>query len=125
MQQTAWDSLLVHMDETMLEKSAKTFADIAQQAGRAVAATPYELAETLELRNMVEIAPLLRTACQMRKESRGDHARLDYPDQNTAEWTKVIVIERRADDMAVETEVIDPEWSAKQNEKELEGYRWG
>jgi succinate dehydrogenase / fumarate reductase flavoprotein subunit len=51
----------------------------------------------LDLRNMVEIAEVVVLAAKARKESRGGHARLDYPDPD-ARYAKFNHIIRRAPD---------------------------
>jgi succinate dehydrogenase/fumarate reductase flavoprotein subunit len=84
---------------------------------------PDDLVQALELHNLVTVGELLARATGMRKESRGDLYRDDYPQRDDANWLKVITINNRDGQVELATEVIDPAWSDR--EGDMQGYRWG
>jgi len=52
------------------------------------------LIEALELRNMIDIGLIIALAALTRKETRGSHYRIDYPERNDKDWLKMIEIQR-------------------------------
>jgi succinate dehydrogenase / fumarate reductase, flavoprotein subunit len=51
----------------------------------------------IELGYMIDCAEMIVTSAIERKESRGAHTRLDFPDRNDDEWLKHIVLTRQPD----------------------------
>ena len=50
------------------------------------------MVEALELANLLDQAVLTMHSAEHRKESRGAHAREDFPDRNDEEWMKHTII---------------------------------
>lgn len=51
-----------------------------------------EFLDAIELKNMLTCAKIIATCARMRKESRGAHLRLDYPDKDDTNWLKNIIV---------------------------------
>ena len=54
-----------------------------------------EFLDAVELKNMLTCARMIATCALERKESRGAHLRLDYPDKDDAHWLKNIIIQKK------------------------------
>ncbi len=78
----------VVLDEgvTALEKVRKSFADVKVEDSSLIWNT--DLVETLELDNLLDQAYVTISAAANRKESRGGHAREDFPDRDDENWLK-------------------------------------
>jgi succinate dehydrogenase/fumarate reductase flavoprotein subunit len=63
----------------------------------------YELRESLELHNMVEVAYMIIRAALMRTESRGAHYREDFPNRDDKNWLKNIIIKKENEEMKIFT----------------------
>ncbi|MCB1236999.1 MAG: L-aspartate oxidase, partial [Verrucomicrobiae bacterium] len=50
--------------------------------------------ELLELRNLVEVASLIVDSAARRRESRGLHYTLDYPETDDKNWRKDTILRR-------------------------------
>jgi succinate dehydrogenase/fumarate reductase flavoprotein subunit len=64
-----------------------------------------EWAETLEVRNMLDVAEMVHRAALLRTESRGLHERNDYPNEDP-QWLKHILIKKINGKLALRTEQI-------------------
>jgi succinate dehydrogenase / fumarate reductase, flavoprotein subunit len=62
--------------------------------------------QTIDLRNMLVVSEAMARAGLLRTESRGAHAREDFPDQDKGHWSKVNVVVRRKTDGEMEVEEV-------------------
>ncbi len=69
-----------------LEKIRASFADVKVEDSSLIWNT--DLVETLELDNLLDQAYVTIKAAENRKESRGGHAREDFPDRDDKNWLK-------------------------------------
>jgi succinate dehydrogenase/fumarate reductase flavoprotein subunit len=124
LQELAWNTMLVDVNESLLEGAVSAIADLrASRLTRLDVESPGDLVKTMELHNLLTAGDLLARATRMRKESRGDMYREDYPDRDDANFNRVILVDRDGDSPRLSTEVIDPEWEDR--EATLDGFRWG
>lgn len=56
-----------------------------------------ELLDAIEARNMLNCAKMITYCARMRKESRGAHLRLDYPEKDDTNWLKNITVWKEGD----------------------------
>jgi len=125
-QALSWNTLLCHIDARTAAEARRGFAEIARhRLTRLGVRSARDLIEAIELRNMVEVGTVLTEAIDMRRESRGDHFRVDYPERDDERWCKVILATRRGDTLELTTEALDPDWAQRQRADDMQGVRWG
>lgn len=93
LQQAMQDYASVFRTEELLSKGAVAVAELFerfQNIGVQDKGDRYntELVEAIELGYLLEVSEATVHSCLLRKESRGAHAREDYPDRNDQEWLK-------------------------------------
>ena len=78
-----------------LRRAAGELRELAREVARVRAAGParvnYAWQEALDLRNQVTVAQIVVAAAAAREESRGAHARADYPRQDDGNWLRYTV----------------------------------
>jgi fumarate reductase (CoM/CoB) subunit A len=68
--------------------------------------------DALEASNMLDLSEMVVRSALLRKETRGHHFRLDYPERNDRDWLKHILIRKEEGKMNLWTETVtkpDPE----------------
>jgi len=61
-----------------------------------------EWVEALEVRNSIDIAEMIFRSAEMRKESRGAHERVDFPEEDP-NWLKNITVCKNRDQLEMNT----------------------
>jgi succinate dehydrogenase / fumarate reductase flavoprotein subunit len=66
--------------------------------------------ESIDIRNLLVVSEAMALSARLRKESRGGHAREDFPEMDKAHWAKVNVVARRtpSGEMQVEEVPLPP-----------------
>ena len=69
--------------------------------------------ENFDMRNMMVVAEAMARAALLRKESRGAHARADFPDTDKEHFAKVNIVSKKNGDVMEVSEVPLPEVPAE------------
>ena len=102
-----YDVYILRTEEKMQRALCRIQEIKEDDVPRLKAADPHGLRFALEARNMVLCAEAMLTAALLRKESRGSHLRLDYPEIDNENWLKWIMIEKGSDNgLALSTKDI-------------------
>ncbi len=67
---------------------------------------PHEIMEAVESINLFIVANLVVKAALVRKESRGSHNRIDYPNQDDKNWLKHVILTKKRDEIKVDTRFV-------------------
>lgn len=101
-----YDVYILRTEEKM-QKALRRIQEIKRlDVPRLRALDAHGLRFALEARNMVLSAEVMLTAALYRKESRGSHLRLDYPEIDNENWLKWILVELKGDELALRTKDI-------------------
>lgn len=126
LQKVTWENLLVHINEDTLKLALAGIEEIRNHRLTNLRVENTEdLIDALELNNLVLVGEILTRVTRMRRESRGDLYREDYPQRDDENWNKVITVQQKDGEIALGTEVIDPDWPASAREGDMLEIRWG
>jgi len=69
-----------------------------------------EFIESLQARNLLLCLKLMATSALTRKESRGNHYRLDFPMMDNDHWLKNVVLYNNGGEIDVKLEPVDTKY---------------
>lgn len=109
LKQVMWDKVGIFRDEKRLLQAKKAIAELKIEAKKMKTRTTLkernrDLQDCLEIENMLVTAETVVVAAILRKESRGAHSRLDYP-ETKKEWEKNISVKKTGEKLV--TEIVD------------------
>lgn len=94
----AWDHLGVVRTADSLEKGLEKISEIKQDPGfTGSGGSAAETVEIFEAKNLTMVAEVIGKSALMRRESRGQHFREDFPKRDDAQWKKWIVVRKGKD----------------------------
>ena len=123
LQKVVWEEILTTRSETSLNIVLETVREIRQLVPRINVENPQELVSVLELQNLLVVGEMIAQAALIRRESRGAHYRLEYPQRDDENWLKIIKIKRMNGQMVLETSVLDANWQPRADDMGSRG--WG
>ena len=105
-----WEKVGVVRNGSDLAAAVEAIGELAERAGRLSAPggprLNLALADALDLRNMLVVAEMTARSALVREESRGSHARTDFPEPDDERWLRNIMLQRAGDDMRLETRPV-------------------
>lgn len=87
------ETALSSLQEIKIELLPKMFARDMRQ-----------LKEAFEVKNMVTVSEIVTRAALFRKESRGDHYRMDFPQRDDDKWLKNILISKKGNEIKIKSQ---------------------
>ena len=106
-----WDKIGVYRNEADMKVAVGAVQDLARRyanvrVGARNKKFNYALLEALELKNLLDLAEIIAKCAFLRQESRGAHARTDFPKRNDADWLKHSLSWHRGDRIEITYEPV-------------------
>ncbi len=93
-----------------LEKALAQIEDFRSESQKCKIETPKDLMNNIGLQNMLLLSEMVCKSALLRTETRGSHCRSDYPQEDSANWLKNIVIRKDNDEMMVDMHPVQLEY---------------
>jgi succinate dehydrogenase/fumarate reductase flavoprotein subunit len=101
-------------NEINLQKAREAFIELEKEASNAKAKDLHELTKHHKLKNYIQCAQAVAEAALIRRESRLDHYRDDYPLTDNKNWLKWVITQRTGNTLHTSLEDIPiAQWTYK------------
>ena len=106
-----WEKIGIYRTEADMAQAVGAVQDLQRRyaklrVGAKNKAFNYALLEAIELRNLLDLSEVIAKCAVARQESRGAHARTDYPKRDDANWLKHSLAWRRKDGIEITYEPV-------------------
>jgi len=96
-QETMWRNALVSKNQRSVERAMDDLQNLKKHLSKLSIGRQAELFEAIAVPNLIDVGQIILTAALLRKESRGNHFRDDYPFQDDKNWLRNIVLKKERD----------------------------
>ncbi|MBM3212068.1 FAD-binding protein [Candidatus Poribacteria bacterium] len=95
-----WRYMGVFKTENTLNDGLRKLTQMKDKIINIQAKEPTEIRFAIEASNIFELGKIIATACLIRKETRGNYWRSDYPDTDNKNWLKNIILYNKGEEIA-------------------------
>lgn len=95
LKQIMWENVGVIRNQDGLEKAWSKLLELREEASLLEASCLDRFIKRKELENTILLSQLITLSATLRKESRGDHFRADYPYRDDINWKKRIILQKK------------------------------
>ena len=99
-----WRYIGVTKTESSLESGLEILAQMKTEIPNLRARNALEVRAAVEASNILDLGQLIATASLIRKETRGNYWRADYPQPDNDNWIKNIILRKNGDEIAARIE---------------------
>lgn len=100
-----WNYMGIARTEDSLKAGLEKLSQMREQISNLQARNTDEIRAAVEAPNILDLGQIIGTASRIRKETRGNYWRADYPQPDNDNWIKNIVVYKNVEDIATR---IDP-----------------
>lgn len=111
LQKIMWEKAGISREESTLREALSEINAIRQESEdiriSSVKAYNREVIHAIELKHMLLCAELIIISSLTRRETRGAHLRLDYPERNDVDWRCNVIVKNKDGKPEIRTEAVD------------------